>query len=135
VRDEHQLGLRALERPQCLAVPEDAAVVALVKLAAAAEKAAATGRAITAQYPVALGHLGHARARGHDRSDELVTEREARLDHHAAVVDVQVGPAHARCLHPHHGVVALDEFGLGAVLDPDLAGRLEGHGLHPSGTL
>ena len=135
VRHEHLLGLRALKRAECLAMAEDAPVVALVEVAAAAEEAVAAGRAVAAQHPVALGHLGDRLARRHDRAHELVAEREAGLDHHAAVVDVQVRAAHAGRLDPHHGVVALEQLGLWALLDPHLAGRLEGHGLHQPGTL
>ena len=135
MRHEHLLGLRALERAERLAVAEDPALVALVEVAAAAEEAVAAGRAVAAQHAVALGHVGHAVARRDDGPDELVPEREARLDHDPAVVDVQIGAADAGRLDAHDGVVALEQLRLGALLDPDLAGRLEGHGLHGSGTL
>ena len=135
MRHEHLLGLGALERAERLAVAEDAALVALVEVAAAAEEAVAAGRAVAAQHAVALGHLGHAVARREHRADELVPEREAGLDLDAPVVDVQVGAAHARGLHAHDRVVALEQLGLGAVLHLHLAGRLESHGLHGAGTL
>ena len=135
MRHEHLLGLRSLQRAERLAVAEDPALVALVEVAAAAEEAVAAGRAIAAQDAVALGDVGHAVARGDDSPDELVPEREARLDHDSAVVDVQVGAADAGGLDADDGVVALDQLRLGAFLDTDLAGGLEGHGLHGSGTL
>ena len=135
VRHEHLLGLGALERAERLAVAEDASLVALVEVAAAAEEAVAAGRAVAAEHAVALGHLGHAVARREHRADELVAEREAGLDLYAPVVDVEVGAAHARGLHAHHRVVALEQLGLGAVLHLHLAGRLESHGLHGAGTL
>ena len=135
MRHEHLLGLRALERAERLAVAEDAALVALVEVAAAAEEAVAAGRAVAAEHAVALRHLGHAVARRDHRADELVAEREARLDLDAPVVDVQVRAAHAGGLDAHDRVVALDQLGLGPLLDPHLAGGLEGHRLHGRGTL
>jgi hypothetical protein len=59
-----------------------------------------------------LGHLRHAVAGGHNGSDELVPEREAGLDLHAPVVDVQVRAAHAGGLHANHGVVPLEQLRL-----------------------
>ena len=135
MRHQHLLGLRALERPERLAVPEHPALVALVEVAAAAEEALAAGRAVAAQHPVALGHLRHAVAGGDDRADELVADREARLDLDAPVVDVQVRPAHAGRLDPHDRVVALEQLGLGPLVHPHLARRLESHGLHGEGTV
>ena len=49
---------------------------------------------------------------------------------HAAVVDVEVRAAHARGLDADDRVVALDQLGLGPLLDRHLAGRLECHSLH-----
>ena len=49
VRDEHLLGLGALERAERLAVAEHAPLVALVEVAAAAEEALAAGRAVAAR--------------------------------------------------------------------------------------
>jgi hypothetical protein len=135
VRHEHLLGLRALERPERLAVSEHPALVALVEVAAAAEEAVATGGAVAAEHAVALGHLGHAVTRRHHGADELVPEREAGLDLDAPVVDVKVGPADARDFHAHHRVVALEQLGLWALLHLDLARGLESHGLHRHGTL
>jgi hypothetical protein len=135
VRDEHLVRLGALQRAERLAVAEHAALVALVEVATAAEEAVAAGRAVAAEHAVALGHLGHGVAGGQHRPDELVPEREAGLDLHAPVVDVQVRAADAGGLDAHHGVVALDQLGLGPLLDPNLARRLECDGLHCTGTL
>jgi hypothetical protein len=135
VRHEDLLGLGALERPERLPVAEDAAVVALVEIAAAAEEAVAAGGAEAAEHAVALGHLRNAVARRHDGADELVSEREAGLDHDAPVVDVQVGTADAGCFDADDRVVALEQLGLGALLHLDLARGLKCHGLHRVGTL
>jgi hypothetical protein len=59
-----------------------------------------------------------------------VAEREAGLDHHAPVVDVEVRAADAGGLHPDDRVVPRRQLGLGTILDPDLSGRLEGDRLH-----
>ena len=135
MRHEHLLGLGALQRAERLAVAEDAALVALVEVAATAEEAVPARRAVAAEHSVALRYLGHAVARRDYRADELVPEREARLDLHPPVVDVEVGAAHAGGLHAHNRVVALEQLGLGSVLHLNLAGRLESHGLHEAGTL
>ena len=68
-----------------------------------------------------------------DRADVLVADREARLDLHAAVEDVQVRAAHARRLDPDDRVVGVEQLGLGAILDADHAGGLEGDGSHRLG--
>ena len=86
--------------------PNLAALVALVEVTPPAEEAVPARRAVTAQNAIALGHLGHGFTGGSDRAHELVPQREARFDLHATVVDVQVGAADARGLHPHDRVVA-----------------------------
>jgi hypothetical protein len=48
---------------------------------------------------------------------------------------VQVRAAHARHLDPNYGVIALDQLGLGPLLDAHLTGRLKGHRLHGTGTV
>ena len=88
-----------------------------------------------AQHAVALGDVGHPVARRHHGADELVAEREAGLDLHAAVVDVQVRAADSGRLHAHDRVVALEQVGLRPLLEPHLAGSLECDGLHWHGTL
>ena len=65
-----------------------------------------------------------------DRPDELVADREAALDRDAAVVDVQVGSADAGRLHADDRVVGGAQLGVRALLDRDLAGSLEGDGMH-----
>jgi hypothetical protein len=132
---EHLLGLRALERAERLAVPEDAAFVALVEVAAAAEEAVATRRAVAAEHAVALGDLRHAVAGRDDRPDELVAEDEPLFHRDAAVVNVQVRATHAGGFDAHDRVALLEQLGLRALLHPDLAGRLESHRLHRTGTL
>jgi hypothetical protein len=109
---------------------EHAALVALVVLAAATEEAVSAGRAEAAKHAVALGDLGNGVAGREHRSHELVSECEARLDLHASVVDVQVGAADAGCLDPHDRVIRGQQLGLRTLLEPHLAGRLEGHRLH-----
>ena len=69
-------------------------------------------------------------AGGDDRADELVADREARLDGDAAVVDVQVRAADAGRLDADDASSGSIELRLGLLLDPDLAGRLEGDGAH-----
>jgi hypothetical protein len=132
---EHLLGLSALKRAERLAVAEDAAVVALVEVTATAEEAVAAGRAVTAEHPIALGHLRDALARRNHRADELMPEREALLDLHPPVVDVQVRAAHAGRLDPHDGVVPLEQLRLRPLLDLHLTRRLKRDRLHTGGTL
>jgi hypothetical protein len=101
-----------------------------VEVATTAEVALAAGRAVAAQHAVALRHLGHRVAGRQHGADELVAEREARLDLHAPVVDVQVRAADAGGLDQHDGVVALEQLRLRPLLDAHLAGGLEGDRLH-----
>ena len=63
-------------------------------------------------------------------ADELVADREARLDRHPAVVDVEVGAADAARLDPDQRLVGGADLGVGLLLDPDLARSLEGDGAH-----
>ena len=62
------------------------------------------------------------------RADELVTDREAGLDLHPAVVDVQIGAADPARLDPHDRVVARLELGLGPLIELDFTGSLVGDG-------
>ena len=64
------------------------------------------------------------------RADELVADREARLDRHPAVVDVEVRAADPARLDPDHRIVGGDDLGIGLLLDPNLLGRLKGDGAH-----
>jgi hypothetical protein len=59
-----------------------------------------------------------------------VADREARLDRHPPVVDVEVRAADPARLDPHQGVVGRDDLRIGLLLDPDLARCLEGDGAH-----
>ncbi len=134
VRDEDQLRLGALERAEGLPVPEDARVVALVELAALAEEALAAGGAVGAEHPVPHRHPADLVAGGDHLADVLVADHEAGLDLDPAVVDVEVGAADAARLDPDDRVVRSEQLGVGDLVDPDLARRLEGdrsHGMEP----
>ena len=72
----------------------------------------------------------HALAGREDRADELVADGEAGLDPDAAMVDVEIRAADPGRLDLHDRVVAGLGLGLGAVLDADIAGGLEGDGTH-----
>ena len=74
-----------------------------------------------AEHAVADGDLRDRVAGGDHLADVLVPDREAGLDLHAPVEDVQVRPADAGRLDPHDRVVGREQLGLGAVVDPDLA--------------
>ena len=89
MRHQHELGLRPPERAERLAVPEDATVVALVVLPAAAEEAVAARRAVAAEHAGRRRPPPRPRSRGGHGPHELVAEREARLDGHAPVIDVE----------------------------------------------
>ena len=125
VGDQHLVGLGALERAERRAMTEDAALVALVEVAAATEEAAPAGRAVAAEHAVSDRHLGHAVGRRDHLADELVADREAGLDADAAVVDVEVRPADPGRLDADDRVGRTLELRLGLVVDPDLPGRLE----------
>ena len=131
-RDQQLVGLRPLQRAERLAVPEDAAGVALLKVAAAAEEALAAGGAVGAQDAVALGDLADVVAGREHGADVLVADREAGLDRDPAVVDVQVGAADPGRLDPDHGLVGRGHLGLGLLLDPHLARGLVGDRAHQS---
>src|SRR6202035_1467321 len=66
------------------------------------------------------------------RADKLVADRESGLDLHAPVVDVEVRAADARRLDPDDRVAGVLECRLGPIVDPNLAGGLEGDGSHRS---
>jgi hypothetical protein len=100
-RDQGPLGLGALQRAERRPVAEGARGVALVKPAAAAEVAAPAGGLKAAQDPVPHRDALDRVADGKHGADVLVADREARLDLHAAVVDVQIRAAHAGGLDLH----------------------------------
>jgi hypothetical protein len=133
VGDEHRVGLGPLQVAEHISVPEDTPVVALVEVAAAAEEAIAASRAVAAEDAVALLDPTHAVADGRDRADVLVADREARRDLNPAVVDMEVGAADAARLDADDRIAGLDDLGVGALLDRDLAGGLEGDGSHRPG--
>ena len=85
-----------------------------------------------AEHAVADGDPLDVGAGGEHRADELVADREALLDRHPAVEDVKVGAADPARLDADERVVGRPQLGLGLLLDPDLAGRLEGDGAHRS---
>ncbi len=84
-----------------------------------------------AEHAVADVDPRHGVARGDHRADELVADREARLDLHPAVVDVEVRAADAGRLDAHDRVVGREQLGLRALVEPDLPRRLEGDRAHP----
>ena len=59
-----------------------------------------------------------------------MTDREARLDLHAPVVDVQIRAAYAAGLDRDDRVVAALERRLWPLVDPHFVGSLEGDGPH-----
>jgi hypothetical protein len=129
-RHERHVRLRALQRAERGAVPERARLLTAVVQAAPAEPARPTRRLKAAEHTIADRHARDGVAdRGH-RANVLVPDREARLDLHAPVEDVQVRAAHARRLDPDDRVFGIDRLGLGALLDADDAGGLEGDGSH-----
>src|SRR5205823_1643361 len=125
----------ALEIAQRRAVAVDARVVALLEQALATEEARAAGRVEGAEDTVALRDAGDRVANRLDRPDELVADREAGLDLHAAVVDVQVRAADPGRLDADDRVVGRGQLGVGALLDRDAARLLEGDGAHEGGTV
>ena len=133
LRDEQELRLRSLQRAERGAVAEDPAGVALVVLGAPAVKAAATGGGVGAQHPVGDRDLAHRVAGGDHGPHVLVADHEAGLDRDAAVVDVEVGAADPGRLDPDHDVVGGGGLGLRALVDPNLAGGLEGDRAHRAG--
>jgi hypothetical protein len=62
-----------------------------------------------------------------------VPEREALLDLHAPVVDVQVGAADAGRVDANDRVVGRERLGVRPLLDLDPARLLEGDGSHGLG--
>ena len=113
MRHERHVGLRALQRAERRAVAERARVLAAVVEALQAEEAFAAGGLKAAEHAVADGHARDRVARRDDGADVLVADREARLDLHAPVVDVQVRAAHAGRVDAHDRVVAAISSGSG----------------------
>ena len=111
-------------------MPERARLIALVKPPPPAEEAATAGRLKASQHAVADLHRAHVRAGGEDRANVLVADREAGLDLHPAVVDVQIGAAHAAGLDLDDRVRVVQELRRGDVLHEHLAGGLEGDRAH-----
>ena len=117
-------------------MPERAPVGAAVVVAADARRARRAGGVKAAEHALADGGTLELGAGGEDGADELVADREAGLDGHTAVIDVQVRAADAARVDLHDRVVGTLQLGLGDLLDSDLAGGLEGdgaHGAHPTG--
>ncbi len=78
-----------------------------MKPAAPTETAVPAGGLKAAEHTIADLHAVHVVADGEHRADVLVPDREARLDLHAAVVDVQVRPAHAGGLDLHDRIAGI----------------------------
>ena len=110
--------------------PKVRPLLAAVVVAAQAGGAGRAGGVEAAEHPVADGDPLDVVAGRQHRADELVADREARLDRDPAVVDVEVGAADPARLDPDQGLVGGADLGIGLLLDPDLAGRLEGDGAH-----
>ena len=136
---QRQVGAsaRAPARPGCpgsvaerRAVAEDPAVLALLVVAAQAVEARAAGGVEAAEHAVADAHARDVVAGREHRADELVADREARLDLDPAVVDVQVRAADpARLDRARSRRPRLCSSGSGRSSTADLVGRLEGDGV------
>src|SRR5262249_48938187 len=113
------------------AVPEHARVVALVVLAAAAEEATSARGPVAPEDAVADRDLGHGVADLEDGADVLVADREPGLDLDAPVGDVEGGAADPGRVDGDDRVVRREQLRIGAFLDPDLSGPLEGDRAHP----
>ena len=135
VRNQRLLGLGSLERAEHRAVAEGARAIARVVGAAQAEEARPAGSVVATEDPVAHAHARDVRAGGDHGSDELVADREAGLHLDPAVVDVEVRAADAGRLDLDDRIVARVERRLGAILDSDDAGRLEGDRSHRPGMM
>ena len=107
------LGLGALQVAELGAVAEGLAVAAAVVVAAQAGGAGGAGGVEAAEHAVADGDPLDLVARRQHRADELVADREARLDRHPAVVDVEVGAADAARLDADDRVVGGASSGSG----------------------
>ena len=125
-RDQQLLGLGALQVAEMGAVPEGPPLAAAVVVAAQAGGAGGAGGVEAAEHAVADGDPLDVVASRQHGPDELVPDREARLDRHPPVVDVEVRPADPARLDPHHRVVGGTELRIGLLLDPNLARGLKG---------
>src|SRR5688500_10998245 len=114
---------------------EHARLVAFHVPAAHAEEAPSAGRVEAAEDAVALGDAGDLIACRQHRADELVADREARIDLDPAVVDVEVGPADAGRLDLDDRVVGRLQLGFRLVVDAHLMGRLERDRAHVGETI
>src|SRR4029077_16870541 len=112
------------------AVAEGAAPLTAVVIAAQAGGAGGAGGGGAAQDPVAHSHPLDLGTGGEHRADELVPDREAGLDRHPPVVDVEVGAANPARLDPHQGVVVGNDLRIGLLLDPNFAGSLKSNRAH-----
>ena len=128
--DQQLLGLGALQVAQLRAVAEGAAPLAAVVVAAQAGDTGGAGGVEAAKHAVADGDALDVGAGGEHRADELVPDREAGLDRHPTVVDVEVGAADPARLDPHHRVVGSDKLRIGLLLDPNLARSLKRDSAH-----
>ena len=109
---------------------EDAHLVALVERALQAVKARPAGAVKATQDAVTALHSRDGVARLDHRAHELVADREAGLDLHPPVVDVEIRAADAAGLDGHDRIVRGLERWIGALLHLNVAGSLEGDGSH-----
>jgi hypothetical protein len=128
--DERPLGLGALQVAHRGSVAKQSGSIALLVGASHAEEAGPAGRVKATQHPIAGRDPGHIGAGLEHLADEFVPDREARLDLHATVVDVQIGSADPARADRDHRLVSGPQVRLGALLDADLAHVLICNGSH-----
>ncbi len=129
-RHERHVGLRALQRAEPGTVPERARLHAAVIGALQTEEAVPAGSLKAAEHTITNRHPRHRVTNREHLADVLVADREAGLDLHAAVVDVQVRAAHAGRLDAYDRVLRVEQLGVRAILDADDARGLECDGAH-----
>ncbi len=119
VRDGERLGLAAR---QSLVAAEHRRGAPLAGRHPAPSAGAALRAAHHArhQHPVAALEAAHLAAYLHHLADRLVAHREAALGAQVSVVDVQVGAADGRALHPHHHAGGVRGGGVRDLLAADL---------------
>src|ERR1044072_5051910 len=104
-RNQQLLGLGALQVAEVGAVAEGPPPLAAVVVAAQAGGGGRAGGVEAAEPPVPDSAPLDVVARREQGADELVADREAGLDRHPPVVDVEVGAADPARLDPDHPVL------------------------------